>query len=171
MLDQALWGSWLSLARTDAYQDAFDLIGFSYYFAASVDATGAILPYPSDQPLGPQGYVPWPDGIRLVLNRLAEELPGRRFLVAELGYGGTDDHQRTAYLHAGLDHIRTAITDGIDIAGVFFWTGIDNYEWTDGYTVPFGLFDQDRRPRPSAHTIRQLIQAQTPNDDRPAGTR
>ncbi len=43
-----------------------------------------------------------------------------------------------------------AIDDGVDVRGFFFWTGVDNYEWTYGYDVSFGMFDRDRQARPSA---------------------
>lgn len=156
-LDGALWGSWLALARSDTYSDAFDYIGFSYYFGVAVDAEGRSHPTPADRPVGAQGYAHWPEGIGLVLHRLAEELPGRRFLVSELGWGGADDRQRTAYLLAALAEVRTAVDHGVDVRGVFLWTGIDNYEWLDGYGVQYGLFDMRRRPRESAKVIRRLI--------------
>jgi beta-glucosidase len=155
--DAVLWDSWLRLARSDEYGDAFDYIGFSYYFAVEIDEAGRPGPYPPGKAVGPQGYVPWPDGIRLVLDRLAEELPGSKLLVSELGYGGSDDTARVEYLSRALTHINAAMRDGIDVAGVFLWTGVDNYEWTDGYAVPFGLFTADRRPRPSADFVRQVI--------------
>ena len=47
-----------------------------------------------------------------------------------------------------------AIDDGIDIRGLFHWTGVDNYEWDFGYDVAFGLFDRDRAPKPSAELAR-----------------
>jgi beta-glucosidase len=47
----------------------------------------------------------------------------------------------------------------MDIAGVHFWTGIDNYEWLDGFTVPFGLFNRDRVPRPSISIVQSLMRS------------
>ncbi len=157
MLDGVLWDSWLRLAKTGPYVDAFDVHGFSYYFAAAVDATGSPRPYPAGASVGPLGYAPWPDGLGLVLDRLAAELPGRRLAVAELGYGGADDQARVAYLRGALAQVRRALLAGVDVAGVFFWTGVDNYEWEHGFDVPFGLYDRDRRPRPSAAVVRELI--------------
>jgi beta-glucosidase len=45
--------------------------------------------------------------------------------------------------------VSTAVEDGIDVRGFFHWTGVDNYEWDRGFTVPFGLFDADRAARAS----------------------
>jgi beta-glucosidase len=144
--DAAVWRSWLGRA-----DDVFDHHGFSYYGAAAIDGQGRPHPYPLGAAPGPLGYVPWADGLKVVLDRLAEELPGRSVVVAELGYGGTDDAARSAYLSAAMTHIRAA---GSPVAGVFFWTGVDNYEWLAGWSVPFGLFDADRRPRGSAELVR-----------------
>ncbi|GAA0612727.1 glycoside hydrolase family 1 protein [Kutzneria viridogrisea] len=156
-LDGVVWGSWLALARSDAFAEAFDHYGFSYYYAMAVDAAGGLHPHPSGLPVGPQGYVRWAEGLGLVLRRLGEELPGRSFLVSELGWGGTDDLARTKYLRAALAEVRGALGRGLDLRGVFFWTGIDNYEWLHGHRVPYGLFDLGRQPRGSAHAIREII--------------
>nr|WP_042190467.1 family 1 glycosylhydrolase [Kibdelosporangium sp. MJ126-NF4]CEL19362.1 Beta-glucosidase [Kibdelosporangium sp. MJ126-NF4]CTQ94839.1 Beta-glucosidase (EC 3.2.1.21) [Kibdelosporangium sp. MJ126-NF4] len=157
MLDQLQWASWLGFARHDHYADAFDYHGFSYYYATSVDAQGNPGVYPSDHAVNALGYAPWASGIQAVLSRLATELPGSRFLVSELGYGGQDDAQRAEYLTRAVGLVWDAIRDGVDVAGIFFWTGIDNYEWTNGFDVPFGLFDTSRAPRPSAYVVRDLI--------------
>lgn len=63
---------------------AFDLIGFSYYNATSVAAnpspassTGIALgPYPPGRQPGQLGYVPWSEGLGLVLDQLHEETSG-----------------------------------------------------------------------------------------------
>ncbi|MGW1194463.1 family 1 glycosylhydrolase [Streptomyces sp. NPDC002536] len=157
LIDSVVWGAWLNLARTPRYENAFDRYGFSYYFTAAVSPSGDLLPYPAGEPVGPQGYAAWAPGLGEVLTRLNTELPGKRFLVAEIGYGGDDDTVRAAYLQAALDQVRNAIAGGMDVTGVHFWTGVDNYEWLNGYDVPFGLFDRNRAPRPSAHIIRSII--------------
>lgn len=155
-MDALVWDSWLALARHPRYVDAFDLHGFAYYYAALVTPQGQLLPYPAGQAPGPLGYVPSPDGITAVLSRLHRELPQARVVVAELGYGGADDHARCAYLRQTLEHIAAAQDTGMRIEGVTLWTGIDNYEWLAGFDVPFGLLDADRAPRHSAQFIRAV---------------
>jgi beta-glucosidase len=158
-LDAVVWGSWLPLARMPRYENAFDFYGFSYYFTPAVTADSKLIPYPSGLPVGSQGYVAWPDGLGQVLTRLNTELPGKRFLVAEIGYGGDDDVARAGYLTAALGQVSVALADGMNIAGIHFWTGVDNYEWLNGFAVPFGLFDRNRVPRPSAEVVRSLIRS------------
>ncbi|MFJ8013753.1 family 1 glycosylhydrolase [Streptomyces sp. NPDC096339] len=152
-----LGGTWLNIARTPRYEDAFDQYGFSYYFTAAVNSSAELLPYPAGQPVGTQRYVSWAPGLGEVLARLHSELPGKKFLVSEIGLGGEDDTKRAAYLPAALERVRDAIAGGMDITGVHLWTGVDNYEWLDGYAVPFGLFDCNRVPKQSTHVIQSFI--------------
>ena len=141
--------------------DAFDLIGFSYYSATGVRADLSLVPFPADAPVSPLGYAIWPEGLRGVLDRLHAELPGRPLLISEFGIGtGEDtgeDDERVRYLARGLELVGDALRDGIDIRGLFHWTGVDNYEWLHGSDVSFGLIDRDRAPRQSADALRRLI--------------
>jgi len=143
---------------------SFDLVGFSYYSAQGVGADGMTTTYPEDAPAGPMGYAPWPEGLDIVLRRLAEELPGRPLLVDECGLGTTrvpdsirdaDDDKRVAYLRDCIGRVERALADGLDIRGFFHWTAVDNYEWLMGYDVVFGLFDRDRNAKPSAELARR----------------
>ncbi len=166
MLDAVLWDSWLSAERDGVlrligqppcevpeYANAFDWIGFSYYSAMGVRADLSPAPYPEQAPLSPLGYAVWPEGLELVLERLHRELPGRPLLVSELGLGTDDDDERVRYLDTGLAIVQRALTRGVDVRGLFHWTGVDNYEWLHGYDVAFGLCDRERRPRGSARRL------------------
>ena len=160
------WAPWLGLFRDGVLRvpgradverpdlaGAFDMIGFSYYSAAGV-AGGRMVPYPAGAPVSPLGYGIWADGLGLVLDRLHAELPDTPLLVAEFGVGTDDDTLRAAYLHRGLEVVAGALARGMDIRGLFHWTGVDNYEWIFGNSVKFGLFDVDRNQRPSADVLR-----------------
>jgi beta-glucosidase len=129
-----------------------DMIGFSYYGVMGIRA-GRLALHPPDAPVSPLGYAIWADGLGLVLDRIADELPGVPILIAEYGIGTGDDTQRAAYLERGLVVTHEAIARGIDVRGLFHWTAVDNYEWLHGFDVPFGLIDRDRTVRPSAHVL------------------
>jgi beta-glucosidase len=161
------WETWLGLFRDGVLAvpgrdpverpdlaGSFDLIGFSYYATVGV-ANGDIVAYPSDAPLSPLGYGIWPGGLGLVLRRLADELPSTPLLIAEFGIGTDDDAVRAAYLRDGLLVAHNALSAGVDVRGLFHWTGIDNYEWRHGYDVSFGLAGRDRVVRPSARVLEQ----------------
>lgn len=168
-IDQCMWGCWTSAIRDGSlevpgrapverawFRDAFDLIGFSYYSADLVHADGSFSPYPPDARVGPLGYAPWSHGLAEVIHRLAEMLPDHPLLVAEHGVGTDDDAWRSSILRESIGLVEEAIADGIDVRGFFHWTGVDNYEWNAGFTVPFGLFDRDRTPRLSAAVAAEL---------------
>lgn len=145
-VEERLWDSWAS----DDHLDAYDLLGFSYYAATGVAADGSLTTWPQGRRGGPMGYVPWAEGLAHVLHRLAEAHPGRPLLVCEAGVGTDDEAERSAYVEDVIGVVRDALGSGIDVRGLFWWTGVDNYEWHQGYDVQFGLFDRDRNPKPAA---------------------
>lgn len=169
LVDEIVWTTWIRALRDGILAvpglpmeerpemaGAFDYIGFSYYNAFTVHADLEMGPYPADARVGPLGYAPWAEGLGLVLRRLADELPGRPLLVAECGVGTDDDQWRTDVLRDSILEVERAIDDGIDVRGLFHWTGVDNYEWLHGYDVPFGLFDRDRNARGSAALAKEF---------------
>jgi beta-glucosidase len=54
-----------------------------------------------------------------------------------------DDPRRTAYLAGHLRALARAIADGVDVAGYFAWSLLDNFEWAHGYAKRFGLLHVD----------------------------
>ena len=162
-IDELMWGVWMRADRDGVLalpgrgveevadlRESCDLVGFSYYSANAVGRDRSFSRYPSNARVGPLGYAPWSEGLGIVLRRLHDELPGRPLLICEHGVGTDDDEWRTDVLRESLAVVDEAIRDGVDVRGFFHWTGVDNYEWTFGYDVPFGLFTRDREPRPSA---------------------
>lgn len=106
--------------------------------------------------------------------RLADSLWGRRpIFITENGCatrdvaapdGSIDDCDRVMYLRATMAALNRAIADGADVRGNFFWSAMDNFEWSDGYGRRFGLvhvdYDTQRRtPRLSAHWFRACAAA------------
>ncbi|CAG5040679.1 unnamed protein product [Parnassius apollo] len=62
-----------------------------------------------------------------------------------------------------------AITeDGVNVTRYTAWTLVDNFEWFDGYTTKFGLYEVDfedpkrkRTPRASAKYYKEVIRTHT----------
>jgi beta-glucosidase len=131
----------------------FDYIGFSYYSCFAFHEGNFVAVYPEGSPRSPLGYGIWADGLGLVLERLHHEVPGTPLIVSEYGIGTDDDAQRAAYVERGLQIAHDAIGQGIDVRGFFSWTGVDNYEWTHGYDVKFGIIDAARHVKPSAQVF------------------
>ncbi len=167
-IDRLMWGVWMQADREGVIElpgrapevvpdlrECADLVGFSYYNANAVGRDRRFTPFPRDARVGPLGYAPWSEGLALVLRRLADELPGRPLLIAEHGVGTEDDAWRESVLRESLGLVAEAVADGVDVRGFFHWTGVDNYEWTYGYDVPFGVFTRERELRPSGEVLRE----------------
>ncbi|TKY72136.1 Beta-glucosidase 47 [Spatholobus suberectus] len=73
-----------------------------------------------------------------------------------------NDVERVEYLHGYLDSLTTAIRKGADVRGYFVWSFLDNFEWTDGCSIRFGLHHVDyaslkRTPRMSTFWYKNFI--------------
>ncbi len=72
------------------------------------------------------------------------------------------DTQRIRYLSDHLNMCAEAIRQGVDLKGYFCWSFIDNYEWTFGYSMRFGIVycdyaTQKRIPKDSAYFLRDVM--------------
>ncbi len=72
------------------------------------------------------------------------------------------DEQRIRYLSEHLHMCAQAINQGVPLKGYFCWSFIDNYEWTYGYSMRFGLVycdyeTQKRIPKDSAYFMRDVM--------------
>ena len=53
--------------------------------------------------------------------------------------GKVHDPNRVDYIHRYLLALRRAAEEGVPVAGYFYWSFWDNFEWAYGYTERFGL--------------------------------
>jgi beta-glucosidase len=89
--------------------------------------------------------------------------------VTENGIFDPDDSQRPQFIHDHAAAVLRARSEGIDVAGYFHWSLIDNFEWAQGWTAPFGLISLDhktqtRKIRPSARVLERYARAaETPS--------
>jgi len=142
-------------------QGAADFFGANYYASSILDhrRPSQLLPYPPGQTrLTQVGNGVYPEGLRRVLQRVRDAGLGIPLYVTENGIGTDDDRWRIEYLAQHLHQVGLAIADGCDVRGYFHWTSVDNFEWSRGWTAPFGLIGFDpqtfaRRPKPSAHFL------------------
>ena len=82
--------------------------------------------------------------------------------------GKVHDPQRIDYTHRHLLQLKEATDAGVDVAGYFHWTFLDNMEWQAGYTQRFGLVHVDfetqkRTPKDSAYWYKAVIKANGEN--------
>lgn len=165
-LERSTWGLWVAALRdgvldvpgraveeVPGLRDAADVVGVTYRGPLAIDGERQRRGWPSDAPRTATGDTAWPAGLGEVLRRLAEELPGRRLLVARVAIGTPEDSLRAELLRGLDEELVAAAADGVPVEGALYGSVIDAYEWEYGFSVPFGLFDRDRNPRPSVEAL------------------
>ncbi len=155
--------------------DSSDYIGLNYYTTARVafdpQRPGQLFTrqfidpaaeWSEITPTGePYGEIN-PEGIYLALKQLAAY--GKPIYITENGVPDREDEIRPRFLATYLAEVWRAIQDGADVRGYYHWTLVDNFEWTAGWSLRFGLFDLDqatgaRVARPSAAVYSRIAQA------------
>ena len=130
-----------------------DFLGINYY-SRDVIRHDPAFPFIHASHVNPQGreysqmWEIYPPGLYEVLARVWHEYRPRAIFVTENGvavpddpdeHGLVRDARRTKYLRDHLGQIQRAIAEGIPVLGYFVWSLLDNFEWSFGYQMRFGL--------------------------------
>ena len=104
------------------------------------------------------GYEFRPQAVAATVARAAELLPGKPIVVTEHGVATADDAERIEFITEGLKALHPLIGAGIPLKGYIHWSAFDNFEWSEGYRMEFGLIavdreTQERSPKPSAQFL------------------
>lgn len=169
----------IDLAAVKSAAVPVDFLGINYY-------TRHLYVADSDGPLYSKGVEPdgseftamgweiYPDGLRKLLVRVAEEYQPPVIYVTENGaafddptpaQGVVDDPRRASYLRDHFAAASQAIERGVPLKGYFVWSLLDNFEWAEGYNKRFGIIyvdyaNQKRTFKASARYFQQLISEQ-----------
>jgi beta-glucosidase len=147
----------LEAARND------DFIGVQTYTRARV-GSGGELGIEEGIETTLMGYEFWPDALEATIRRAWEVTRHTPIVVTENGVAAADDDRRVAFVRRALAGVRRVLNDGIDVRGYFYWSALDNFEWTYGYGPTFGLVavdrsTQERSPKPSAKWLGQVARS------------
>lgn len=90
--------------------------------------------------------------------------------ILENGVPDRMDRIRPWVLVQTIHKIAKLVYSGYDIRGYFHWSLVDNFEWNEGWTLRFGLYEMDpvtqvRSPRPSAELYKAIIKNQGVSDE------
>ncbi len=129
-------------------ETALDFIGINYYTRQRVRwrPGGAALLFGAEQRScrdGEQrrfnslGWEIYPRGLQLVLRRFSRY--GLPLVVTENGIATDDEQLRDRFVAEHLEALDAARQEGLPVIGYFYWSLMDNYEWTEGYSARFGL--------------------------------
>ena len=61
-------------------------------------------------------------------------------IITENGIADAEDNRRELYILYYLYAMSLAIEDGYNVVGYFYWSLMDNFEWTFGYDMKFGPY-------------------------------
>ena len=125
---------------------------------------GVVEYYPNGMEVTNMDWLIDPDGLYQLLVRLSKDAPGLPLFITENGRaaedypnpaGKVDDLERIKFLHQHLDACARAARDGVNLAGYYVWSLLDNFEWAYGYQKRFGIVYVDfptgrRTPKASA---------------------
>jgi beta-glucosidase len=114
-----------------------------------------------------------PEALYELLLRVHADAPGLPLYITENGCaaedyvnpdGVVDDVERISYLHQHLDAAARAIKQGVNLAGYYVWSLLDNFEWGWGYQRRFGIIfvdfgTQRRIPKASARFYADVARA------------
>ncbi|KMT14420.1 hypothetical protein BVRB_4g071990 [Beta vulgaris subsp. vulgaris] len=173
---------------------SFDFLGLNYYtayYAAYSPGMKQAKPsYLTDSivkqtverngiPIGPKAGSDWlhvyPRGIRDLLLYLKKTYDNPLIYITENGvseinndkvslHEALSDKMRVQYHHDHLAFLHLAINEGVNVKGYFAWSLLDNFEWSSGYTVRFGINYVDykdglkRYPKLSAFWFKKFLQ-------------
>lgn len=133
---ELLWESWRD-------QQVHDLLGVSCSHAIAVGEDGAFHPWPVGAEPGPMGWATWPQAVSESLHRVAETYSGRDLLLTT-GAWDVDDDRRDHSLRAIDAAVHEAVSDGVPLRQVHWWSSVDGYEGWNAFDIRSGLFDRDR---------------------------
>ncbi len=137
------WTSYRSGIR-----EAFDCIGLNYYtrFHTRIHPFSRTF-VQNHRNLSPDirsdmGWEIYPEGLYRTL-RVVQSFTPKPIYITENGIADDSDTKRGPYIERHLRMMNRAIAEGINVRGYFYWSLLDNFEWTFGYSRRFGLYHVD----------------------------
>jgi beta-glucosidase len=94
-------------------------------------------------PVTQMGYEFYPEALENTI-RYTVQKTGCPVIVTENGLGTNDDKERILYVQRALKGVANCLNDGLDVRGYLYWSAFDNFEWSMGYRMTFGLIGVDR---------------------------
>jgi beta-glucosidase len=140
--------NWWFLYRIRRHQD---FIGINYYFSDYYRGFWRANP---KTPLNDLGWYMEPEGLYPLILRAWAHFK-KPIYITENGVADHRDEYRQWWMQETMIALNRALSEGIDVAGYFHWSLLDNFEWKYGWWPEFGLVKVDRKTmkrtiRPSA---------------------
>lgn len=164
------------LAGCSGKRRAFDFIGVNYYFREIIRSLpkgkfwerliGEVDRTHPEYARGDKNDLGWaiyPEGLRrtAIDAYRAYRVP---LFVTENGICTHDEEQRARFIQDHLAALHCAMREGVEVIGYLYWSLLDNFEWSIGYSPKFGLIAVDpqtlnRTPKTSAEKYARICRA------------
>jgi beta-glucosidase len=129
-------------------RQAFDFVGLNYYTRFlyhfnpfSKEMFVAVQP-PSGAGSTDNGWEIYHEGLFRALKMISSRTP-KPIYITENGIADDSDQKRADFIESHLLTANLAVHEGMNVRGYFYWSLMDNFEWTDGFDVRFGLYAVD----------------------------
>lgn len=125
---------------------ALRFVGLNYYSGKFVK-NGKFVTRPGCMSTQNKEHCSYPEGFYRAIKAISRDFAKPLNLpiyVTENGVAALCDQDRETFYKQYLYAMSKAVKEGVDLRGYITWTLMDNYEWTLGYNVKYGLCSVDR---------------------------
>ncbi|KAL0411227.1 UNVERIFIED_CONTAM: Furcatin hydrolase, partial [Sesamum latifolium] len=150
---------------------SFDFLGLNYYtgnYASHICSSNRSISSTTDnmvclstrdinnvsigEPTGISAFFIYPKGLYKLLVYTKKKYKNPTIYITETGMAdlsnGTmkhtiEDLQRIKFYYGHFRAVQEAITQGVNVKGLFAWSFLDTFEWGSGYSTRFGLYYVD----------------------------
>lgn len=153
--------------KIDGLKGSQDFIGVNYYTRDLVKFTGKkpmmmSVSVKKDSMKNDLGWEIYAKGFEEILLNVSHRYPAKPILITENGIADSTDSMRSDFLKSHISSVYSAIAKGAKIESYCHWSLLDNFEWIEGFSPRFGLFEVDyktfaRKPRKSAYLYKEII--------------
>ena len=144
---------------------AMDFIGLNYYSRMHVKGQANLIePFVFEKRAKDiqtdMDYALYPEGFYEALHTISTLK--KPIYVTENGVADQGNNIREIFIKRYLYALHKGLQDGLDIRGYFYWTLMDNFEWSEGYKMKFGLYEvdfetQERTLRESSNLFAKMV--------------
>ena len=156
-------------ATLENTKNSADFIGLNYYTHVLTSpflpqTTEIDLPSRKGQEMTEFGYPMYAEGLERAVKMVAKlDIP---IEITENGVADSKDILRPIHLKRHLWALSELLSKGFDIRSYFHWSLMDNFEWAEGYSLRFGLYEvdyesQERTIRNSGRDYAKIIKEYT----------
>ncbi len=140
-------GNEFNFKHLDLIQDHIDILGFNYYY--SLNASPFNNPRIID-----------PNGLENIIRSLASKY-NKPLLITENGWPDGLGKIKNDYFAAHIKVINKMRSE-VNLIGYFYWSLVDNFEWSSGYQEKYGLYsysekDNSLKPYEVATSFKKVI--------------